>query len=111
MVSRRLKRDRQPEKYAIPFVKNRRSLPMHQAIGSNDFSPVHLADTLMPKADTQNGNSRSKMTNQLIADSSFVRCSRSRRDTDFCGMQLLNFVNGRAIIAPDDQFRAEFAEV
>ena len=111
MVSSGLKRDRQPEEYTIPFVKDRRSLPVHQAIGSNDFSSIHLADTLMSKANTQHGNSRSEMTDKLVADAGFVRRSRTRRNADFFWMQLLNFLNGGAIIPADDQFRAEFAEI
>src|ERR1700724_1385459 len=61
MVSSRLKWDRQPEEYAIPFVKDRRGFTMHQTIGSNDFSPINLPNALMPKADAQDGYSRSKM--------------------------------------------------
>src|ERR1700677_1191984 len=51
------------------------------------------------------------MTNHLIADSSFVWRAGSGRNTDFFRVQLLNLVNGNAIIAPHDQFCAEFTKV
>src|SRR5580658_3883110 len=111
MVSSGLKRDGQSQEYAIAFVNDRRGLAVHQAISSNDLSSIHLPDALMPKADAQHGNMRSKMTNKLVADSGIIRRPRSRRNTDFFRAQLLNFFNSRAIISSDDQFRTEFAEV
>src|SRR5580698_2347970 len=51
------------------------------------------------------------MTNQLVTDSSFVRRSRSGRNTDLFGVQLLNFLNAGPIIPPDDQLGAKFTEV
>src|ERR1700730_8389007 len=111
MVSSRLKGNRQPEEYAIPFMEDLRSLSMHQTIGPNDRSPIYLADALMPKADPQHGNPRSKTTDKLVANSGVVRRARSRRNADFFRAQLLNFINCCAIIASDDQLRPEFAEV
>src|ERR1700736_513424 len=111
MVSSRLKRDRQSEEYAITFVQDRGSFPMHQTISPNDLSPVYLADALMSQADPQYGNARSKMANKLVADSSFVGRSRSWRNANFFRVQQLNFFDRRAIIPSNDQFRAEFSKV
>src|ERR1700722_19599957 len=91
MISSRLKRDRQSEEYAIAFVQDRGSLPMHQTIGSNHLSPVHLTDALMSEADPQDRNTWSKMADKLVADSSFIRRSGSWRNADFLRVQLLNF--------------------
>src|ERR1700722_3274495 len=51
------------------------------------------------------------MTNQLVTDSSFVRRPGPGRNTDFFGVQLLNFLNAGPIIPPDNQLRAQFTEV
>jgi hypothetical protein len=75
---------------------------MHQAIGAYDLSAIHLPDTLMPKANAQHRDAWTKMSNQLVADPGVVRRSRARRDTDFFGLQLLDFVDASLIIPADD---------
>src|ERR1700722_10185414 len=51
------------------------------------------------------------MTDHLVADSGFVRRTGAGRNTDFFRVQLLNLVNGSAIITPHDQFCAEFTKI
>src|SRR5271165_1467091 len=111
MVTSCLKWDWQPAKYTIPFVQDWRGFPMHDAVSSDYLSPIDLTDALMPKTNAQHGDPRPKMTNKIVADPSLIRCSRSRRNADFLGAQLLNLIDGCPVIPPHHQFRAEFAKI
>src|ERR1700687_5265644 len=84
---------------------------MHDAFGSNYLSPVNLTYALVSQTNAQHGNPRPKMTNKIVADPSFIRRSRSRRNADFFGVQLLNLIDGCPVIPADHQFRAEFAKI
>src|SRR6516162_6183142 len=68
MIPRRFERVWQPVEDAITLVKDRRGLPVHQSGGPHDLTAIDMTDALVPKADSQDWNSRPELPDEFVAD-------------------------------------------
>jgi len=74
-------------------------LSMHDAIRADYTAAKSCTDRLMSKAYAQNGNLSGEVSDQIDGDAGFVRSAGSRRNYDFAGSSLFDFVQRDLIVA------------
>src|ERR1700740_754191 len=70
-----------------------------------------MSNALVPETNSEDRGERSKLQNQIVADPSIERCSRSWRDTNPVGMHLRHLIQSHLIVSLNDQVRSELAKI
>src|SRR5690349_3599069 len=73
---------RQTGEHPVPVVLHLGSLPVHDAFGADDASPICLANRLVTKADAEGGNAAPPTPNGLDGYSRLRRSARAGREND-----------------------------
>ena len=84
---------------------------MHKAAGTDDLAAINLSDALVSEADAENRDSAAEVHNRIAADPCFGRSARAGRDANLFRSERLDFPDSDFVIAFDEKFGAEFAEV
>src|SRR5579885_201976 len=111
MVAHRVERTWNRFEDGLAVVEDRRGLAMHQARCADDPSAKRFADALMAEADAEDRQLRRKLTQDRHRDAGFFRRARAGRDHNRVGSERARTSNVDRIVAPDDDFGSQLAEV
>ena len=112
VVARRLERVGQAAEDALPVVKDRRRLAVHDPFVPHHLAAEHVADALVAQADAERRHRFGEPPDQLVGDARLARRARTRRDDEVRGLQRGHLVRRDLVVANDAQVdvRVELAQ-
>ena len=93
VIARSLEGIGQPAENPDAAVMDHGGLAVHDAPGAHDATAEHLADTLMPQADAEDGHDTGKMLDGSHGHASLVGGAGAGRDHEALGPQLLDLLH------------------
>ncbi|OIQ81222.1 hypothetical protein GALL_370030 [mine drainage metagenome] len=84
---------------------------MHQLLRMHDFAAESLADALVTKADTENGDLAGEGVNQRHGNAGLVRRARPRRNHDMARRQFRYLFQRDLVVAKHAHVLPQFGQV
>jgi len=82
-----------------------------QFFGADNFAAEGVADGLVAKADSKDGNFSGEALNEVHRNSGFLRSAGARRDHDAFGFERGDFVESDLIVAANLELATQLAEI
>ena len=96
---------------AMAVVGDRAGFAVHEFGCTDDLAAEGGSDGLMTEADAENGRFARHALDERHEDAGFLRRAGAGRKQDSFGMERLDLVDGKLVVAANDHLRAEFTEV
>jgi len=98
-------------KQIAAIVINRRSLAVHETLGTHHFAAENVAHALVAEANPEGGRGRAEGLDDVVGQSGFARRTGTGGDEDPGRFEGANLVQGDFVVAANLHLHAQFAEV